>query len=84
MAWCPSYCGVANDPCFVRTRHIQSAGTAAYSDAVKELSWDVSQDRLSCKKQLFQISHGDHYNLKTGIQSLSQVSSVLIDSIVLL
>ena len=30
--------------------HCPSAETAAYSDAVKELSWDVSQDRRSRKK----------------------------------
>ena len=36
--------------------HCPSAGTAAYSDAVKELSWDVSQDRRSCKKSCSELS----------------------------
>ena len=57
MALCSSYCSLADDPFFIRTiaKHTARVGERrAYSDAVKELSWDVSLDRRSRKKAVAQ------------------------------
>ena len=42
MAWCSSYCGLADDPFFIRTTAKHTAWVQewrACSDAIKELSW---------------------------------------------
>ena len=63
MARCSSYCGLADDPFFIRTTAKHTARVLEWhecSDAVKELTWDVSKDRRSrkniCSKFFMAIS----------------------------